>query len=169
MAAQIYSVHNGPSAGAAAPVAVTTGTSIKTMLQLVNSLTSWRVFEWGISFNGITAATPITVELCATGTVVATGTALVANDITTYGDATGNAPPGITVGSTTGSIYTATAEGTVVAPVRTGDLQMIAPTNQYIKQFPLGREFEVAATHACRIRVTAPAAVSALCYINFEV
>lgn len=166
MAARLYAVHNGASAAAAAPVKVTTGTAIKTMLQVLHATDDIRVVEWGISFDGSAAATPIEVELCETVTVAATVTAAVANDITLFSNP-GGAASGLTL-STTGTGYTATSEGSVVAPVRSGDLQLISPTNQYIKQFPLGREFEVPATHCLRIRVTAGTAVSAYCYVIIE-
>lgn len=167
MAAQLYHVYNGASAAAAGPVKVSTGTSIKTLLQILHPNNSLRVVEWGISFDGTAANTPVLVELCSTGTVNATVTAFVANDVTQFSDPTANAP-GLTL-STAGSGYTASAEGSVVAPVRKGDQQLIAPTSQYVKQFPLGREFEVQSTHCLRIRVTAGTTVNALCYIIFEI
>jgi hypothetical protein len=49
------------------------------------------------------------------------------------------------------------------------DVQFIAPTNQYIKQFPLGREPQFAPSEFLRIRVTAGAAVNAYCYMVIEV
>ena len=42
------------------------------------------------------------------------------------------------------------------------DAQLIAPTNQYVKQFPLGREPILDIGESGRIRVTAPADVNAL-------
>ena len=64
--------------------------------------------------------------------------------------------------------YTATAEGTITA-TRMFDVQLIAPTNQYVKQFPLGREPCIKNTEFLRIRVKAGTAVNAYCYIIFEV
>ena len=40
-----------------------------------------------------------------------------------------------------------------------------APTNQYLKQFPLGQGFYVPAAGVLRIRVTAAVAVNAYCYV----
>jgi uncharacterized protein YaiE (UPF0345 family) len=166
--ATLYRVNNGASAAAAANVKVTTGTAIKTMLQVLQPSVGITVVEWGISFDGSAAATPIEVELCHTTTVAATVTAAVANDVTCLN---GVADAGITAAgltlSTTGTGYTSTGEGSVVAPVRSGDLQLIAPTNQYVKQFPLGQGFYVPAAGVLRIRVTAGAAVSAYCYVVF--
>lgn len=171
MAAQLFKLNNGPSDTTTPVPKVTTGTSTKTMLQILHANTNMRVVEWGISFDGTSAATPIECELITTGTVAATVTAFVANDVTYFSDpgaTTGATAGGITL-STTGSGYTSTSEGSVVAPVRSGDLQLVSPMNQYIKQFPLGREFEVPATHCLRIRVTAGAAVNAYCYCIIEI
>lgn len=164
-----YIIHNGPSPTTAAQVKVTTGTAIKTLLQVKGvAALQFKVIEWGISFDGSAAATPITAELIETGTVFATVTAHVAAGIVKYG------PPGGTPVSTTyfevgtaATGYTATAEGTITAS-RVFDAQLIAPTNQYVKQFPLGREPWVDAVSALRIRVTAGAAVNALCFVVVE-
>ena len=166
----LYRVNNGASAGAAAPVKVTTGTSIKTLLQLKGNGNGLTIIEWGISFDGSAAATPIEVELCDSGTVAATVTAFAANDITCYSGIvdSGVTTGGLSIGTTT-SGYTASAEGTVAAPVRSGDLQLVAPTNQYVKQFPLGQGFYVPAANYARIRVTAGTAVSAYCYVIYSI
>ena len=47
-------------------------------------------------------------------------------------------------------------------------MQFIAPTNQYVKQFPLGREPVINIGASGRIRVTAGAAVNAYCYMVLE-
>jgi uncharacterized protein YaiE (UPF0345 family) len=167
MSAQVYAVHNGPMQTTAPPAKVTTGTTTKTMLQLLNASTAWRVIEWGISFDGTAVAAPIQCELITTLAVAATVTAFVAADITQFSDPLSNAPPGLTM-STAGSGYSASAEGAVAA-VRTGDLQQVAPTNAYVKQFPLGREFEIPAATVLRVRVTAAAAVNCYTYVVFEV
>jgi len=57
----LYFIPNGPSPTIAAQAAVTTGTAIKTMLQVkLNALATntAKVVEWGISFDGSAAATP---------------------------------------------------------------------------------------------------------------
>lgn len=164
-----YKFYNGPMPTTASQVAVTTGTSIKTLLQ-VKGVTGvqFKVVEWGISFDGSAAATPIIVELCETGTVFGTVTAAVAADLTKF-DNPGN-PTSTTFFSvgTTATGYTCTSEGTITA-VRQFDVQQIAPTNQYVMQFPLGREPMVDAVSALRIRVKAGAAVNAICYVVLEV
>lgn len=164
MAWSQYKVYNGPMVTTAAPVSASVGATTKTLLQLLHPNNAISVVEWGISFNGTSANVPATCELLSTGTVAATVTAFVANDVVEYTDPASNVP-GLTL-STSGSGYTATAEGSITA-TRSGDLQLVAPTNQYLKQFPLGQEFTVAATNVLRVRVTAPTTVNCFCYVIF--
>lgn len=177
MASKTYIVYNSAMATTAAPVAQPTGTAIRTMLQLAPAaLFPIRVIEWGCSFDGSAAATPGKVELVETGTVFATmSTAFAVADVQPYGDP--NAPAnsagssGVPLNlstSTSGFATAAVTEGTTTVS-RMGDIQLIAPTNQYVKQFPLGREWEVAAGKAIRIRATFPVTVNMICYIIFEV
>ncbi len=165
----LYKFFNGAMPTTAAQVAVTTGTAIKTLLQ-VKGVTGaqFKIKEWGISFDGSSAATPIKCELLETGTVFATVTAAVAADIVAFDNP--NNPASTTYFSvgTAATGYTATAEGTITA-TREFDVQFIAPTNQYVFQFPLGLEPMVNAVSSLRIRVTAGAAVNAYCYVLMEV
>jgi hypothetical protein len=168
----LYLIANGPMQTTAAFATVTTGTAIKTLLQMKASATlAAKIKEWGISFDGSSAATPIKVELIETD-VAATVTASVANDITKLdgnalagGDPTTNL---IQVG-TAATGYTATAEGTITAVRNLDGPQLIAPTNQFIKQFPLGLEPIIQVGKFGRIRVTAGTAVNAYCYMIIEV
>ena len=171
----IYQVFNGPAPTTVSQVAVTTGTAIKTMLQLkLGGSTNQvgKVVEWGISFDGSAAATPIEVELLTTGTVAATITEFLAADVINLGDPNAGAvtddfPLAFTAaGDESG--YTATAEGTITV-TKMLDCQLIAPTNQYVKQFPLGREPCWKAADFLRVRVKAGTAVNAICYVVFEV
>lgn len=148
--------------------AVTTGTAIKTMLQ-IRPFNPCKIVEWGISFDGSAAATPIVVELIDTGTVFATVTASVDADVMKFDGAEGAAASvaGLTL-STTGTGYTSTAEGTITA-TKLFDTQLIAPTSQYIKQFPLGREPKCIIGNSVRIRVKAGTAVNAICYMVIEI
>lgn len=167
----LYFIANGPMPTTASQATVTTGTTIKTMLQVKPSATNTlKVKEWGISFDGSAAATPIKCELLETD-VAATVTASVANDIVKYdgqalmgGDPTTNL---IQVG-TTSTGYTSTSEGSITA-TRMFDVQLVAPTNQYVKQFPLGLEPVVQISKFLRIRVLAGAAVNCYCYVIVEV
>jgi hypothetical protein len=161
----LYWAANGAMPTTAALAPVTTGTAIKTMLQVATPSTRGiKVVEWGISFDGSTAATPIRVELIQTD-VAATVTAHVAAGVQPYNDP--NAPASLVTLGTTATGYTASGEGTTTA-TRYGDLQLIAPTTQYVKQWPLGREFQVPVSKFLRVRVTAAAAVNAYCYIVWE-
>jgi len=169
--AELYLITNGPTPTTASQVAVTTGTAIKTMLQVKLGLTANRgkVIEWGISFDGSAAAQPIICELLTTGTVAATVTAHVAagiQNLDPFGTTPTTGNPFTFTTTTTG--YTSSSEGTITES-RTLDVQHIAPTNQYIKQWPLGREPFFNQAHYLRIRVKAAAAVNAICYVVIEV
>ena len=167
----LYLIANGPMPTTASLSPVTTGAVIKTMLQFKAAATiNAKIVEWGVSFDGSAAATPIRVGLIETD-VAATVTAFVAADLHKYdgdallcGDPTTNL---IQVGVAL-SGYTATAEGAITA-VRILDQQLIAPTSQFVKQFPLGREPVIQIGKFGRIRLTAPVAVNAYCYMIVEV
>jgi|SRR5215471_8608080 len=162
MAATLYFAANGVSPTTAAQVAVTTGTAIKSLLQVATPSTiQLAIVEWGISFDGSSAATPIKVELLQTD-VAATVTSVTP---TLFSDPLG--PASLCVGGSSATGHTATAEGSITA-TRIFDVQFIAPTNQYVKQYPLGREPQVPVSKFLRVRVTAAAAVNAYCYIIWE-
>lgn len=157
-----YIAYNGVPPTTAAMPPVTTGTAIKTLLQIATPATcELRISEWGISFDGAAAATPIRCELIDTN-VAATVTAHSTSTVQPLND-TGTVLSKLTMG-TTGTGYTATAEGTITA-TRILDYQLIAPTGLYVKQWPLGLEPEVAVSRFLRVRVTAAAAVNAVCYV----
>jgi hypothetical protein len=161
----LYWAANGAMPTTAALSPITTGTAIKTMLQIATPSTRGiRVVEWGISFDGSAAATPIRCELVTTD-VAATVTAHVAAGVQPYNDP--GAPASLMTLGTSATGYTATAEGSTTA-TRYGDLQLIAPTTQYVKQWPLGREFQVPISRFLRVRVTAGAAVLAYTYVVWE-
>lgn len=168
----LYLLGNGPMQTTAAFAAVATGTSIKTLMQIKPSATiQAKIIEWGISFDGSAAATPGKVELIETD-VAATVTAYVANDITKLdsdalmgGDPTTNL---IQVG-TTSSGYTSSSEGSITAVRNLDAPQFIAPTNQFIKQFPLGREPIIQINKFGRIRVTFGASINAYCYMIIQI
>lgn len=166
-----YLIANGPMPTTSAQAAVTTGTSIKTMLQVKPGATVVaKIKEWGISFDGSSAATPIKCELLQTD-VAATVTASAAADIVKQDAAAlmgGDPTTALFAVGTTSTGYTSTSEGSITA-VRMFDVQFIAPTNQYVKQFPLGDEPVIEASKFGRIRVTAGAAVNCYCYMILEV
>lgn len=167
-----YLIANGPMQTTAAFAKVATGTSIKTMLQVKPGATvAARVVEWGISFDGSAAATPIAVEFIETD-VAATVTASVANDITKYDDAAiagGDPTTALIAVGTTSTGYTSSGEGSITAVRNLDAPQLVAPTNQYIKQFPLGERPLIQASKFARIRVTAGTSVGAYCYMILEI
>lgn len=159
----LYTVFNGASPTTAAQVPVTTGTAIKTLLQ-IRPFNICKIVEWGISFDGFALALPIRCELLDTGTVFGTVTASADSGISKLEsvEQAVASVAGLTL-STTGTGYTCTSEGSITA-VRMFDAQFVSPTAQYIKQFPLGQEPRCIIGNAVRIRVTAAAAVNAYCY-----
>lgn len=165
----LYLIGNGPMQTTAAFAVVTTGTSIKTMLQVKpGSTQTMRIVEWGISFDGSSAATPGKVELIETD-VAATVTASAAADITKIdGDAMRGGDPTTAVFAvgTTSTGYTSTSEGSITAVRNLDGPQLIAPTNQFIKQFPLGDEPVIDVSKFARIRVTFGTAVNAYCWMK---
>jgi len=160
--ANLYFAANGVTPTTAGQVAVTTGTAIKTLLQIATPSTRQiKVVKWSISFNGSAAATPILVELIETD-VAATVTSLTP---TKWNDP--NMTASLCVGGTAATGYTASAEGTITA-TRVLDVQFVAPTSQYVLPYELGREPMVGISKFLRVRVTAGAAVNAYTYIIWE-
>lgn len=174
-----YIVYNSALVTTAGPVSQPTGTAIRTMMQLkfaTGSALQPKIIQWGCSFDGSAAATPGKVELVETGTVFATmSTAFAAGDIQPWEDWAADAN---TVGASgvplnlattaSGFATAAVTEGTITTS-RMLDTALIAPTNQYVMQFPLGREPSVKPGNALRIRVTFGATVNMICYVIFEI
>lgn len=165
----IYRLYNHAQPTTAAFPGVTTGTALKTMLQLKSKAgVDIKIKAWGISFDGSAAATPGKVELIETGTVAATVTATASTDVVKTTNPDGPAADtGLIALGTTSTGFTASAEGTVTAS-ELFDAQYIAPTNQYIYQWPLGTEPTLKSENILRIRVHFGAAVNAVCWIDFE-
>lgn len=167
-----FLIANGVMQTTAAFVPVTTGTVIKTLLQVKPSATiRAKILEWGISFDGFSAALPGRVELIETD-VAATVTALAAADITKLDDAAlmgGDPTTNLIQVGTSATGFTASAEGTITAVRNLDAPQFISPTGQFIKQFPLGAEPVIQINKFGRIRVTFGTAVNAYCYMKIEI
>lgn len=167
-----FLIANGPMPTTAAFAAVTTGTAIKTMLQVKPSATlAMKIIEWGISFDGYAAALPGKVELIETD-VAATVTASATADITKYDGAAlmgGDPVTNLIPVGTTSTGYTSSSEGSITSIRNLDAPQFISPTSQFIKQFPLGREPLVQISKFARIRVTFGTAVNCYCYMIVEV
>ena len=166
-----YFIANGASPTTASQVAVTTGTALKTMLQVEPSATiTAHIVEWGISFDGSAAATPIKVELLEQD-VAATVTAHVAAGIVKFDDAAlqgGDPTTNLIQVGTANTGYTSSAENSPTVS-RMFDVQFIAPTSQYVKQFPLGERPAIQVSKFAKIRVLAGAAVNCYCYMIIEI
>jgi len=164
-----YTIFNGAMPTTASFVAVTTGTAIKTLLQL-KPFNVVKIVEWGISFDGSAAAAGIEVELLDTGTVFATVTASADADVMKFDGAEGAVASvaGLTLG-TAATGYTASAEGSITV-TKLFDVAFIAPAQPYYyKQFPLGAEPKCIIGNSVRIRVKAAAAVNAIAYMVIEI
>ena len=107
----VFTAFNAAQPTTAGIVAVTTGTAIKTMLQIKAPAAAGMVIEaWGFSWDSAVGASS-TIELLTTD-VAATVTAHVAAGVLSYGKAA--AVSAVQLG-TAATGYTASAEGTVAA------------------------------------------------------
>lgn len=169
MSAKTYAVMNGAAPGAAAAVPITTGTAIKTHIQLATNTTtpSIRFVEWWVEFDGSTAATPIKVELIRhTGGAQTTLTAYAAADIAKVNDP--NAPTSsVQLGTALSGFSNTTTEVTPTGAVSL-ETHFVPPTSGIYVQFPLGREPEVQVSAFSRVRTTAGAAVNCYAGVMWE-
>lgn len=153
----------------AAQVAVTTGTAIKTMLQLATPSTRQiQLISWGYSVDG--APTTGEVELIQSD-VAATVTAHAGSGVQPLDP---NAPPSLLTLGTSATGYTATAEGTTTASRVFSAVKLVASgstAGQYLfyeyQWMPDERPI-VAVSKFLRIRATMGSAVNMLCWITFS-
>lgn len=161
--ANTYIAWSSASPTTASQAVTATGTAIKTLLQVATPSTeNLRVIEWGISFDGSAAATPGIIELIQTDVAATGGTSYTP---TAWSDP--NSPASLCVGGTGATGFGFSTEGTITA-TRVLDGQLVAPTNQYVKQFPLGREPGLPISKFLRVRVKFGTTVNALAYIVWE-
>lgn len=157
-----YYLGNHAANTTAAPTAVTTGTAVKTLLQ-VKPLCPLFIFEWGYFLDQTPA--DIKIELVEVD-VAATVTALADADITRLDRVSDGVASSIFMTlSTTATGFTSTNEGAVTA-ARNLDAPQVTSTKMFVKPFALGEEPVIQTAKFCRIRVTAAAAVNALVYIK---
>ena len=171
----LYKIYNFAMPTTAAPTLVTTGTVIKTMLQVKPSATIVsRIVEWGYWLDSSAVSVSAKIELIEVD-VAATVTAHVAAGLVKFdalallgGDPTTNL---IQVG-TTATGYTASAEGTVTAS-RLIDIALANTGTTFVVgqwvQVPLGREGILQVNQFGRIRVTFGTAVNMACYMLLEI
>lgn len=166
-----YKTWNAPMQTVAAIAKVSTGTTIKTMLQIATPSTrQMQLIAWGYSIDAAPATTGTgVVELIQTD-VAATVTAAVASGVQPLDP---NAPASLVTLSTGGTGYTASAEGSIAA-VRTFDGQNVmgvsngAQDNDYNYQFMPDERPIVAVSKFLRVRVTFSAAVNMLCWVVWD-
>jgi hypothetical protein len=181
-AAATYIVCNSTATSTTAPVKQPTGSAIRTMVQLAPQTspnTPIRIIEWGCSFDGSSAATPGEVEMFGCTGAATASTAYAAADVMPFSSTnspansagTGGVP--LALGTALSAFSTAAITEGTVANYRLADLQLLPPTGPYVKQMPLGREFEVvgnqgSAQNFLRVRVTFGATVNMYLYVIFE-
>ena len=165
-----YTVLNGAAPGAAAAVAITTSTQIKTMLQIATNTTNnaIRVVEWWTEFDGSAAATPIKVELIRHTTGPQTTlTAYVAGDIARVNDPNA-AASSIQLGTALSGFINTTTEVAPTGTIGNFATHFVPPTSGIYIQYPLGREPEIQTSAFMRHRVTAGAAVNCYAAVSWE-
>lgn len=169
MAAKVYTVLNGAAPGATAVTPISTGTALKTMMQLQPSAnTAIRIVEWWTEFDGSAAATPIKVEVVAHSTAPQTTLAsYVAADIAPANDPNAAAWDG-TLASNASGFGTGGAEVTPTGTIRNLATHFVPPTSGIYIQYPLGREPEIKVSLYVRHRTTAGASVNCYAGISFE-
>jgi hypothetical protein len=171
-----YIIYNSAQATTAAPVAQPTGTAIRTMMQLRLAVgVECRLISFGVSFDGSAAATPGKVEIFETTAAATMTTAYAAADIQPFGNYSAAANTAGATGvpfnlstATSGFATAAVTEGTV-AGYRAAWVGLMAPTNQFDYQFPLGREFDLTPQNYLRLRVTFAASINMVAYMIIEI
>jgi hypothetical protein len=164
-----YKTWNGPMPTTAAQQSVTTGTSIKTMLQLSTPATrELQVIAWGFSSDDPPGADGV-FELLQTD-VAATVTAHVAAGVQPLDP---NAPASLLTLGTANTGYTSSAEGSTAA-TRVFDvvsLDSVAGNSPlvYVYQFMPDERPIVAVSKFLRIRATTPTtAVDLRCWVVWD-
>jgi hypothetical protein len=167
-----YKLFNAPmpTTGAIAPVTIGAAGTPKTLLQIATSSTGpIQVMSWGYTCNAVPGSTGGQFELLQTD-VAATVTAHVAANV--YGLDPNAQATSVILGSTTGTGYTATAEGVITA-TRVFDSDLIPPTAgavpvNYDYQFVLDERPIIAVSKFLRVRATFAAAVGALVWVCYN-
>lgn len=164
-----YKTWNGPMPTTAAQAKVTTGTAVKTMLQLATPSTrQMQLIAWGFSLDVAPGAASV-VELLQTD-VAATVTAHVASGVQPLDP---NAPASLLTLGTAATGYTATAEGTPTA-TRVFDVKQIplaagATDLTYYYQWMPDERPIIAVSRFLRVRATfATSASNMTCWIVWD-
>ena len=164
-----YKTWNGAAPTTAAQVKVSTGTTIKTMLQLATPATrQLQLISWGYSYDQPPGAIGV-VELLQTD-VAATVTAHLAAGVQPLDP---SAPASLLTLGTSATGYTGTAEGAITA-TRVFDVQELPTTasgsafTYYYQWMPDERPI-VAVSKFLRVRATTPtSAVNMVCWVCWD-
>jgi hypothetical protein len=166
-----YKCWNGPMPTVAAQQAVTTGTAIKTMLQIATPASRQiQLISWGYSLDDYPGADGA-VSLVETGAIAATVTAHVAAGVQPLDP---NAPASLVTLGAAATGYTATAEGAIVATRTFGAISLPSESGS---NAPLHYEYQwmpderpiVAVSRFLRIRATTPTtAVDMRCWVCWD-
>lgn len=165
----IYKAWNGPMPTTAAQQSVTTGTAIKTMLQVATPATrKLQILEWWCYLDDPPGADGV-VELIETD-VAATVTAHVASGLQPED---GSDPGSLMTLGTAATGYTATAEGAITT-TRTFDAVSLSSVSgesqlQFGRQWLPGRGPIMLVSKFLRIRATTPTTASDMrCFIRWQ-
>jgi hypothetical protein len=164
-----YKVFNAAMATTAAQASVTTGTAIKTMLQIATPSTRQiQLISWGFTIDDTAGADGV-VELLQTD-VAATVTAHVASGVQPLDP---NAPASLMTLGTSATGYTATAEGSTTASRMFDAVALSATTSEspytYTYQWMPDERPIVAVSKFLRVRATtATTGVDMRCWVCFD-
>ena len=164
-----YKIWNGPMPTTAAQAAVTTGTAIKTMLQLATPATRQiQLIAWGFTLDDPPGADAV-IELLQTD-VAATVTAHIAAGVQPLDP---NAPASLLTLGTSATGYTGTAEGSITATrvfdaVALSSVSGESPLTYGWQWMPDERPI-VAISKFLRVRATTPTtAVDMRCWVCWD-
>lgn len=167
-----YKIWNGPMPTTAAFASVSTGTTIKTMLQLSNPSTRmYTVLGWGFTLDDVPGADAI-IELVETDVAATGGTAHVASGVQPV---VSGAPASLLTLGTGNTGYSFTVEGAITA-TKQHDMVALssisaeaAPFLTYTKLFADFEAPQIAVSKFLRVRATSPTtAVDMRCWILIE-
>lgn len=154
----------------AAQASVSTGTSIKTMLQIATpSNRQMQLISWGYTIESGPATGPLKVELLQTD-VAATVTAHVASGVQPLDP---NAPASLVTLGSAATGYSASAEGSITATrmfdfVNIGPNASSAATLDYYYQWMPDERPIVAVSKFLRIRATFVTAANMVCWVVWD-
>jgi hypothetical protein len=162
MAENLYYMGNHVLPTTGLPTKVTTSTAATVMLQLsVPTTHPFTLCEYGISFDGSPSAIQVQLRATSAGVVATNNTA---GSITAFNNS-GAPTSASTSGTSNSCFFNGTSTNAPTSTVAfTYDTQILT-TNTYIKQWPLGREPQVASSDFVQLCVLAGTAVNASCYI----